>query len=126
MDVAVSPTSPQTVLAITAHDRQDRLRPDRGIWRTTDGGINWVYVHQFPQFEAVGQLAWAPQNDRLVFAAGGSALARSRDGGATFQDVLRAAGGFPGLNRCGRAVASERAHTTSARRWRTIGAYFDD
>ena len=89
MDVAVSPTDSLTVLVITANDRG---RGDRGIWRTTDGGSNWALVHQFPAGETVGQLAWAPENDQLVYAAGGSALAVSQDGGATFKDVL------PGIN----------------------------
>jgi photosystem II stability/assembly factor-like uncharacterized protein len=85
MDVAVSPADSQTVLVITANDRG---KNDRGIWRTTDGGNTWAGVHQFPAGEAVGQLAWAPQDDQLVFAAGGSALAVSRDGGASFKNVL--------------------------------------
>jgi Domain of unknown function (DUF5050) len=89
MDVAVSPTDSQTVLVITANDRtNDRGLSDRGIWRTTDGGNNWALAHQFPSGEAVGQLVWAPQNDQLIFAAGGSALAISRNGGLTFQNVL--------------------------------------
>jgi hypothetical protein len=85
MDVAVSPTDSQTVLVITANDRS---KNDRGIWRTTDGGNTWNRVHQFPGGEAVGQLAWAPQDGQLVFAAGGSALAVSRDGGAHFKNAL--------------------------------------
>ena len=90
VDIAVSPVDPQTVLAIT---RNDRERADRGIWRSTDGGKNWVRVHQFPAHEAVGQLVWAPESDHLVYAAGGSALAISRDGGATFQNELPLGGG---------------------------------
>lgn len=93
MDVAVSPTDSQTVLVMTANDRG---KNDHGIWRTTDGGNTWTKVHQFPltsgfppmPTEVVGQLAWAPQDDQLIFAAGGSALAISRDGGATFNNAL--------------------------------------
>jgi photosystem II stability/assembly factor-like uncharacterized protein len=85
MDIAVSPAAPDTVLAIT---RNDRELADRGIWRSTDRGNNWARVHQFPKGEAVGQLVWAPGSDKLVYAAGGSALAISQDGGATFKDVF--------------------------------------
>ena len=74
-----------TVLAITRNDRESA---DKGIWRSTDGGRNWGQVHQFPSGEAVGQLVWAPGSDQLVYAAGGSSLAISKDGGATFQDVF--------------------------------------
>jgi hypothetical protein len=85
VDIAVSPGAPNTVLAITRNDRESK---DRGIWRSTDEGNNWALVHQFPPGETVGQLVWAPGSDSLVYAAGGSALAISRDGGATFTDVF--------------------------------------
>ena len=85
VDIAVSPGAPNTVLAITRNDRESK---DRGIWRSTDEGNNWALVHQFPPGEAVGQLVWAPGSDSLVYAAGGSALAISQDGGATFKDVF--------------------------------------
>ena len=74
-----------TVLAITANDR---INGSRGIWRSTDGGANWAKVHQFPGGEAAGQLQWALGSDHLVYAAGGSSLAISKNGGTTFQDVF--------------------------------------
>lgn len=74
-----------TVLAITVNDR---VAGSRGIWRSTDGGTNWAKVHQFPSGESAGQLQWALGSDHLVYAAGGSSLAISKDAGATFQDVF--------------------------------------
>jgi hypothetical protein len=102
VDIAVSPVDSQTVLAITRFDREfDRKSGDSGIWRSTDSGNNWARVHRFPQDTKAGQqipppagqLVWAPGSDRLVFAAGGSALAISQDGGATFKDVVPPEGG---------------------------------
>jgi photosystem II stability/assembly factor-like uncharacterized protein len=93
LDIAVSPLDWHTVLAITKYDREST---DAGIWRSSDGGNNWTLVHQFPPFPpnaAVGQLIWAPGSDTTVYAAGGSALAVSNDGGATFQDVFPWGGG---------------------------------
>ena len=89
MDIAVSPEDWHTVLAITRNDRETvNGIPDRGIWRSTDGGNNWARVHQFPVGEAVGQLVWAAGSAGWVYAAGGSSLAVSQDGGATFLNVF--------------------------------------
>jgi hypothetical protein len=63
-------------------------------------------VFQFPSGEAVGQLVWAPENDQLVYAAGGTSLAISQDGGATFQNVLPVGLGFQPIKHV--AVAPSR------------------
>src|ERR1041385_6320656 len=69
-----------------------RRTPDaadtRGIWRSTDWGTNWTQAHRFNTARNVGELCWAPGSDHLVYAAGGSSLAISKDAGATFQDVV--------------------------------------
>ena len=98
-DIAVSPTDPKTVLAITRNDRSGASSggagsSDSGIWRSTDGGSNWSLQHQFPKVSSggmqvpppAGQLVWAPGSDRLVYAAGGGVLSISQDGGVSFQD----------------------------------------
>ena len=74
-----------TVVAIT---QNDRIKDSRGIWRSTDGGSNWGKAHQFPPGETAGQLEWALGSDHLVFAAGGSSLAISKNGGVTWSDAL--------------------------------------
>ncbi|HYW42128.1 MAG TPA: hypothetical protein VE959_04680 [Bryobacteraceae bacterium] len=76
------------VLAITRNDRVTTSPGSRGIWRSTDGGATWTQVYQFPSVEAVGQLQWALGSDHLVYAAGGSALAISKNAGATFETVF--------------------------------------
>jgi photosystem II stability/assembly factor-like uncharacterized protein len=73
------------VLALTV---TDRVAGSRGIWRSTDGGSTWTQVHQFPSLQNLGQLQWALGSDHLVYAAGGSSLAISKNAGATFQDVF--------------------------------------
>jgi hypothetical protein len=73
------------VLALTANDRS---KGSRGLWRSTDWGTNWAQVHQFAPSVNVGELQWARGSDHLVYAAGGSSLAISKDAGATFKDVF--------------------------------------
>lgn len=81
-----------TVIAIVI---SDLATGTRGIWRSTDWGANWAQVHQFPTGEIAGQLEWALGSDHLVYAAGGSSLAISKNGGTTFQDVFPWANGTP-------------------------------
>ncbi len=80
------------VLALVANNLADLavngpFTGDRGVWRSTDWGLNWTQVHQFPTAVNVGQLEWALGSDHLVYAAGGASLAISQDAGATFRDV---------------------------------------
>jgi hypothetical protein len=93
--------SEATVLAIA---RCDRGLHDAGIWRSGDGGLKWTLVHSFPRnpsaaaLPGAGQLVWAPGTANYVYAAGGTSLAVSADGGATFADVIPApSGGFQGV-----------------------------
>ena len=69
-------------------------RTTSAIWRSSDRGRTWSLVHPFPgsagstQLASAGQLVWAPGTANFVYAAGGTALAVSRDGGATFTNVM--------------------------------------
>jgi photosystem II stability/assembly factor-like uncharacterized protein len=75
----------------------DTLVPDHsknGIYRSEDSGESWHLVHQFlcpgfnnfPGAEPVGQIAFAPDNPNLVYAAGGCKVAISTDAGRTWAD----------------------------------------
>jgi len=75
-----------TVLALT---QQDRTIGSHGLWRSTDGGASWAKVHTFPPSgEALGQIEWALGSDHLVYVAGGSSLAISKNAGTTFGDAF--------------------------------------
>jgi VCBS repeat protein len=80
-----------TVLALV---RNDRELEDAGLWRSSDRGANWTFVHSFPrdsgeaQLAAAGQIVWASGTANVVYAAGGSALAVSHDAGLTFTNLL--------------------------------------
>ena len=73
------------IVALVANDR---AKLSRGLWRSTDWGTNWTQVHRFPAANNLGELQWAQGSDHLIYAAGGTSLAVSRNAGATFQDVF--------------------------------------
>ena len=84
-DLAVSPTDPDVVVAVTRYDLRAIGR--HGIYRSADGGDTWTLVHQFPQLPmAAGRIIWAPDDGSLVMAAWGTSVAISTDAGVTFQD----------------------------------------
>lgn len=91
-DLLIPPSFQQVLIAATGRDAR---RPDQsGIYRSTDGGQNWSRVHTFRSaidpvktVELVGCLAAPPDGGRVLFAAGGSGVARSFDVGATWQDI---------------------------------------
>jgi hypothetical protein len=95
------------VLALMAADREakgqigpQQVPGSRGIWRSTDGGLTWQLVYQFPGSSnprildpvspnpCLGQLEWALGSDHLVYAAGGTCLAISKNAGQTFQNAF--------------------------------------
>lgn len=87
-DIVISQDNPDVVLVAVGKD--PRAPSAVGIWRTADGGASWSRVHQFLQGTTVTQancLSMAPDNANIVFAAGGSSLARSVNGGVTWTTI---------------------------------------
>ena len=80
-DLAVA-KDPDVVLACTNYEI--RKTKQDGIWRSTDGGANWKLVQPFA---VTGQIVAAPENAAVLFAAGGNALVRSDDSGATWKKL---------------------------------------
>jgi hypothetical protein len=81
-------------VTVLAFMRDDRENQDAGIWRSSNRGATWSLVHSFPRSSTsatlvnAGEIEWAPGTANFVYAAGGSALAVSSDGGTTFQNVM--------------------------------------
>lgn len=98
-DLAVSPTNKDLVLAATFRD--GRVAPKIGVYRSTNGGDSWSLAHQFTcsvfggntVIKPAGQIVFAPDNANLLYAAGGCAVAISRDGGATWENKTLPGGG---------------------------------
>jgi hypothetical protein len=97
-DVVVSPVNKELVLAATANDTRVPSQSANGIYRSGDGGDSWRLVHQFKCAGSQGagpvaQIVFAPDNPRLIYAAGGCAIAISRNGGWTWFDRRMPDGG---------------------------------
>ncbi|WP_420319208.1 VPS10 domain-containing protein [Ekhidna sp.] len=48
-----------------------------GIWKTTDGGLNWTPIFDEQPVHAIGALALAPSNTEIVYAGTGESFIRS-------------------------------------------------
>ncbi len=118
--IAVHPRDPDTVLvAALGHMSMDN--PDRGLYRSVDGGDNWELVLHVSQRAGAVDVAIDPGNPRVLFAtiwqarrtfwsidSGGpdSGLWRSEDGGNTWEDITRSSGMPTGpLGKIGVAVS---------------------
>ena len=97
----VHPQNPDVVLACTVGTAYGP-QPERGVFRTADGGKNWERVLFVDENTGCADIAMDPQNPRIVFAGmwqfeiktwgrfsggPGSGLYRSADGGTTWTKV---------------------------------------
>ena len=95
----IHPQDPNTVL-VCALGHAYGSQPERGVFRTTDGGTTWTKVLFVDENTGCSDLAMDPKNPRVLFAGmwqleiktwgrtsggPGSGLFVSRDGGATWQ-----------------------------------------
>ena len=97
--VVVHPTNPEVVVAC-ALGHAYGPQPERGVFRTTDGGASWEHVLFVDEHTGCSALAMDPANPRKLFAGmwqidiktwgresggPGSGLFVSHDGGTTWQ-----------------------------------------
>ncbi len=117
----VDPKNPNIVL-VGAQGHFFGPSPDRGLYRSVDGGKTWSHALKINDWTGVTDIASDPKNPKIVFAAAweahqypwlsyfmpiagsGSAIYRSTDGGATWRRL--SGGGWPkdALGRIGLAV----------------------
>ena len=106
--------------------------PERGVYKTTDGGKNWQRVLFADENSGAIDLAMDPSNPDILYAAiwersrrawnfseGGphSGIYKSMDGGANWQLLTDKTSGFPvgeGVGRIGLAVAPSEPNTIYA------------
>jgi photosystem II stability/assembly factor-like uncharacterized protein len=105
--IVVHPTDPNTVW-VAASGAEWNDNPDRGLYKTTDGGQTWKLVKFINNRTGFIDVALDPQNPDILFASSwerirtpysftsggpGSALWKSTDGGDHWLEVK--GGGFP-------------------------------
>ncbi|MGZ5020247.1 MAG: WD40/YVTN/BNR-like repeat-containing protein, partial [Chthoniobacterales bacterium] len=99
--VVIDPKNPDIVL-VAAFGHAFGPNPERGVFRTTDGGKTWAKVLYKDENTGAIDLAMDPHNPNVVFAAmwqarrqpwnfssggSGSGLYRSEDGGVTWKQL---------------------------------------
>lgn len=126
--VVVDPLHPDTVL-VAAMGSPWQDNPDRGVYRTTDGGATWQKVLYAGPSVGISDLAMDPRNPDIVFAAtyrfrrtpwsysdGGpqDAIYKSLDGGRTWKRL--SGDGLPALpvSRIGLAIAASAPNVVYA------------
>jgi photosystem II stability/assembly factor-like uncharacterized protein len=127
--IAIDPVDPNRIF-VAATGKLFGTNPERGIFRSTDGGDNWAQVLYVSDSTAAIDVAINPTNPDIVFAAmwerirnpqyrnvGGvtSGIWRSTDGGDTW---TRLSGGLPApsatVGRIGLAIAPSNPNTVYA------------
>ncbi|HEX3090923.1 MAG TPA: hypothetical protein VHQ23_19875 [Ilumatobacteraceae bacterium] len=123
-EIRVHPDNPDIVyVAALGHSAKDN--PERGLYRSKDGGENWELVLHVSDRAGAVDVSLDPNNPRIVFAtiwqarrtfwsidSGGpdSGLWRSRDGGDTWEDISRRPGMPDGtLGKIGVSVSPARS-----------------
>ncbi len=122
--IVINPNNPEEVV-VSAVGHLYSPNEERGVYRTTDGGQTWEKTLFISENTGVIDLAVAPNNFSLQFAAAWqkdrkawnfegngeeSAIYRSTDGGQTWEKVTAEGSGFPtgeGVGRIGLAVFDE-------------------
>lgn len=123
--VLVHPSDPNLVYVAALGDAFG-ANPERGVYRSKDGGQSWEHVlYRGPDAGCV-DLSMDPNNPRILFAGfwqarrnfwnlssggPGSGLFRSMDGGDTWTELSGAGNGFPDglLGKVGVSVSAARA-----------------
>jgi photosystem II stability/assembly factor-like uncharacterized protein len=116
--ILVHPTNPN-IIYVGAYGPVWNEGGERGVYKSTDGGVTWTNVKSVSAYTGVNDLVMDPRNPDVLYAAfhqrmrkvytyigGGpeSALYKTTDGGATWKKLE---GGLPGgeLGRIGLAIS---------------------
>jgi photosystem II stability/assembly factor-like uncharacterized protein len=103
--------------------------PNRGVYKTTDGGKTWQWVLKLNEYTGVIDLAMDPRNPDVIYAAAwerdrrawnfleggkGSAIYKTVDGGKTWKKMMSGLPDKGQLGRIGLAIAPSKPDTVYA------------
>ncbi|WP_228852799.1 VPS10 domain-containing protein [Aegicerativicinus sediminis] len=122
--ILINPNNPnEVVVGVTGHLYSESN--DRGIYKTTDGGLNWSHTLFVDPATGIIDLQMAPEDFRVMYASSwtkdrkawnfdgngeNSAIYKSTDAGSSWQKLTTPESGFPtgtGVGRIGLAVFNE-------------------
>ncbi|HEY3026181.1 MAG TPA: hypothetical protein VGJ55_08535 [Pyrinomonadaceae bacterium] len=121
--IVIDPKNPDIVLA-AAMGHSYGPQPERGVFRTTDGGLHWERVLFTDENTGASDLAMDPNNPRILFAGmwpleihtwgresggPGSGIFKSTDGGITWKKLT--GHGLPGRTTGKVALAIARSNS---------------
>ncbi len=89
------------------------------LWRTDNGGVDWIQVSNIGFYDNIRSLAIAPSNSEVIYIAGLNSVWRTTDGGQNWEDITA---GLPGDRKLDIAVKDNDPNKV----WVTLGDYNSD
>ncbi|MBL4650176.1 MAG: glycosyl hydrolase, partial [Aureispira sp.] len=82
--IVIHPTTPNTIYAATG-DRDGGDVPGYGVWRSTDGGLNWAAHNTGMGNRTINELVMDPNNSNIMIASSNNGrIYRTTDAGANW------------------------------------------
>lgn len=81
--ILIDPTDTD-IMYIGTGDRDAGDAPGRGVYKSTDGGINWVQSNSGMGNREVGAMVMHPSNSSYIVAATSGGIYRTQNGGSTW------------------------------------------
>ncbi|MEL6842341.1 MAG: hypothetical protein AAFP02_03940 [Bacteroidota bacterium] len=85
--IVLLPSNP-SIMYIGTGDRDGNDSPGYGVWRSTDGGLNWAAWNNGMGNRTVNELIMDPTNENIMIAVTNNRIYRTIDGGANWTQTF--------------------------------------